>query len=152
MKYHIIDKNEKLEKDDNLLLWDNITIKSGKYIKNKNNLGNCIYPVLFIKYLNSNTIEIRVKIDIKGFFKKDEIIKTESNCCVIIPQFCYEYFLNKLSDFKNLETCKNLSEIINSNYEKLNDDIIDLNFDENNIKNKDTESYFRKKKSLRIIN
>ena len=42
MKYHIIDKNEKLEKDDNLLLWDNITIKSGKYIKNKNNLGNYI--------------------------------------------------------------------------------------------------------------
>ena len=146
MKYHIIDKNEKLEKDDNLLLWDNITIKSGKYIKNKNNLLYYIYPVLFIKYLNSNTIEIRVKIDIKGFIKKDEIIKTESNCCVIIPQFCYEYFLNKLSDFKNLETCKNLSEIINLNYEKQNEDIIDLNFDENNIRIKDVEGDYQEKK------
>ena len=54
MKYPIIDKKEKLKRDDNLLLCNNITIKSGKYIKSKNSLGNYIYPVLFVKYFGSN--------------------------------------------------------------------------------------------------
>ena len=40
MKYHIFDNKEKSEKDDNLLLFDNIIFKSGNYFKNKNSLHN----------------------------------------------------------------------------------------------------------------
>ena len=49
IKYHIINNNERLEKYDSLLLWDNIIYESGKYIKK-----------------NNNAIKIKVKINISG--------------------------------------------------------------------------------------
>ena len=137
MKYHIIDNNEKLEKDDTLLLLDNIINKSGKYTK-KNKIGNYIYPALFVLYINSNNIKIKVKTNINGIVKKDEIIKTDSNCCVLIPHFCYDYFLNKLSDLNNFESCKILAECITSDNDKLDNSIVDLNID---VNSKNIEDY-----------
>ena len=84
MKYHIIDSKEKLKKDESLLLQDNIIYKFGKYIKKKY-IGNYIYPALFFMFINSNTIKIKFKINISGISKKDEIIKTDSSYCVLIP-------------------------------------------------------------------
>jgi len=49
---------------------DNFIYKSGKNIK-KNNIGNYIYPALFVMYINNNTIKIKVKINISGISKKD---------------------------------------------------------------------------------
>ena len=55
---------------------------------------------------------------------KNEIIKADSNCCLIIPQFYYEYFLTKLQVFNKLVICKNLSEIFTNNNYQVNDDIL----------------------------
>ena len=127
MKYYIIQNDDKLEKDTKLLLWDNIILKFGKYIKKSNTIGNYVYPSLFEEYVNNNTIRIKVNVDVDGLCKKDELININTDCCVIIPLFCYEFFLNKISKSNNIEDCKKLS----SNITCYNNDEIDDNLENN---------------------
>ena len=98
MTYHIICKNILLEKDDKLLLWDNIFLKNSKYVKKNKTIGNYFYPVIFDAYINNTTLSIISKCNIKDICSINEKISVKYNCCICINDFCYNYFLEKFND------------------------------------------------------
>ena len=67
-----------------------------------------------------------------------------------MPDFCYNYFLNKLLDLNNFETCTYLSGIITSNNERVNNEILYLNNDINNTKIQDYENDISRKEKYII--
>ncbi len=57
LAYHIIRKNILLEKNDKLLLFDNICLKNSVYVKKDKAIGNYFYPVIFDGYINNSDIK-----------------------------------------------------------------------------------------------
>ena len=71
-------------------------LKNGIYIKSKDNKnGDYCIPCLFDSYVSEDLIKIKFGFNINEYFIKDKIIKTNINCCIIIPYFVYNYFLSK---------------------------------------------------------
>ena len=53
-------------------------------------------PAILIKYINNNTIFVKIKIDFDKEikFKKDDIININIEWCRIIDDFGFTYYLN----------------------------------------------------------
>ena len=74
-----------------------IELISDKYIlKKKKSKKQFTVPAILIKYVNNNTISVKIKIDFDKEikFKMDEIININIECCRIIDDFGFTYYLN----------------------------------------------------------
>ena len=73
-------------------------MKSNKYVLKKNKIKKqFIIPAKLIKYINSNTLNIEIKIDFNLGLKlnKGEAINIDCNSCRIIDEFGFNYYLNQ---------------------------------------------------------
>ena len=93
--------DRKLLKNTLLLICPNIELKSNKYVLKKYKIKKqFIIPAKLIKYINSNTLNIEIKIDFNLGLKlnKGEFINIDCNCCRIIDEFGFNYYLNQNGD------------------------------------------------------
>jgi len=74
-------------------------LKSRKYKK------KFTIPALFIKYINSNNISIRVMVNYNNDInlKKDDILNIACDACRIINDFGFQFYLKKNGEEINLE-------------------------------------------------
>ena len=56
IRYHIIKDDENLEKNEKLLLWDNLIFKNCKYSKKSKSLGSYYYPCILENYINNSML------------------------------------------------------------------------------------------------
>ena len=87
-----------------------IELKSEIYIlKKKKSKKQFTIPAILIKYINNNTICVKIKIDFDKEikFKKDDIININIECCRIIDDFGFTYYLNLHGLNLNLWRLKN---------------------------------------------
>ena len=90
--------DQKLLKNTLLLICPNIELKSNKYVLKKNKIKKqFIIPAKLIKYINSNTLNIEIKIDFNLGLKlnKGDLINIDCNCCRIIDEFGFNFYLNQ---------------------------------------------------------
>ena len=99
-----------METNEKLLLWDNIIYKKSRFIKKSETIGNYIYPCIFNKYTNNNTINVTVNSNINDICKEGDNINTDLNCCISVPDFCYDYFIKILKNNSNLDECRDLCQ------------------------------------------
>ena len=81
-----------------LLINNDIEKKSNIYeLKKHKSKKFFIIPALFLKYINSNTLEIQIKINYNNevILNKDEIINIYCNSCRIIDDFGFYFFLRE---------------------------------------------------------
>ena len=91
-KRHIINKNEIINYNEKLLLWNNIIKSHDFYIKNnKDKKGSYSIPCLFKSYINNENIKIIFDTDISEEYKKGIEISVNINACIIVPEFVYNY-------------------------------------------------------------
>ena len=106
---HQLKKDEILDRDERLLLWNNIVLINNIYVRNPTDKnGFYSYPCLFKNYINNETINVQFTIDINDNFRKLKEIQANINCFIIIPEFVFNYFVNKNS--LNYEYIKILNE------------------------------------------
>ena len=143
-KRHRIDKNEIIDNNEKLLLWNNLTLNNNIYIKNKNDIqksGEFIYPCNFKESVNTDTVKIYFEIDI-GFFEKNIDYLVDIDCLIIIPEFVYNYFLLKskrnqqIQQFISLDNIKDNSSEISDYMDCNNLSIENDNDSEENIPKK----------------
>ena len=96
--------DKKALKNTLLLICQNICFLSGKYILQKSK-GKKTFtiPAKLLDYTNSNTIRGEIKINYNSNlnFNVGDIINISADCCRIIDDFGYNYYLKK--NGKNLD-------------------------------------------------
>ena len=55
-------------------------------------------PGIFVKFFNNTTAIIKVSINFKKLFKKDEEIKIDLNLVNWVEEFVYNFFMNKINN------------------------------------------------------
>ena len=91
----LINRNEIIDTDEKLLLWNNLILNNNIYIKNnKIGKGEYLYPCLFKDFVGNDTIKIVFEYD-NFSFKKNKDYKVNIDCLIIIPEFVYHYFIYK---------------------------------------------------------
>ena len=89
-----------------LLLCNDIEIKNNRYDL-KHHKSKRVYniPALLMKYTNSNTLEVQIKVNYNNSinFNKDEIIIISSNSCRIIDDFGFYYYLKENGEDINMD-------------------------------------------------
>ena len=77
-------------------------------LKMKKSKKNFIIPAILIKYVNNNTISIKIKIDFQNGikFKINDIININIEWCRIIDDFGFTYYLNLNGQNLNFEDVK----------------------------------------------
>ena len=102
--------DKKSLKNSMLLICSEIKLQNNKFIlKYKKSKKSFIIPAILIKYVQDDTISCKIKInfekeDIK--FKIDEIINIHINCCRLIDDFGFLYYLNLNGYNLNFEEIK----------------------------------------------
>ena len=92
-KKHQIILNEKIDKNEKLLMWDKTTIRNNIHFKNmKDKKGNYIYPCKFKEYVNNENIKAIFEININNVYNIDEEIIGNLECFIIVPEFVYNYY------------------------------------------------------------
>ena len=96
-KKHKINKNELLDPNEKLLLWNNLEYNNEIYRKSdKVKSGEFLYPCIFKEIVNSETIKIYFAEKMVNFEKnKDYKVNIES--LIIVPEFVYNYYLIKIN-------------------------------------------------------
>ena len=146
-KIHNISGDELIDEGEKLLLWNNIKLDKNKYVFKSKTIGNYAYPCIFSSYINNNTIKIVPYIDVDDIIKKGEAINVHYSTCVIIPEYCFDYFVKKFEkktiDSKeddNLEfllgTDKESEDYIYYSDNKLNNEIDNNNINISNLDKK----------------
>ena len=97
-KVHNIEEGELIDYGEKILLWDNIKFNKGKFVKASKEKAPFLYPDIFSRYLNNNIIEIIPSVNFNDHIKKETAVKVDYITCVIIPEFCYDYYLKKYND------------------------------------------------------
>ena len=95
-KVHNIEEGELIDYGEKILLWDNIKFNKGKFVKASKEKAPFLYPDIFSRYLNNNIIEIIPSVNFNDHIKKETAVKVDYTTCVIIPEFCYDYFLKNI--------------------------------------------------------
>ena len=101
-----IKNNFKLKKNTMLLISNGIEKKSNRYeLKKHKSKKFFIIPALFLKYINSNTLEVQIKINYNNgvVLNKDEIINISCNSCRIIDDFGFYYYLKENGEVVDIE-------------------------------------------------
>ena len=101
--------DQKALKNTLLLICPEIEMISNIYnLKKKKSKKNFIIPAILIKYVNNNTISIKIKIDFQNGikFKINDIININIECCRIIDDFGFTYYLNLNGQNLNFEDVK----------------------------------------------
>ena len=101
-----IKNNFKLKKNTMLLISNDIEKKSNRYeLKKHKSKKFFIIPALFLKYINSNTLEVQIKINYNNgvVLNKDEIINISCNSCRIIDDFGFYYYLKENGEVVDIE-------------------------------------------------
>ena len=137
-----IDKKHILDEDEKLLLCNDIELRNSILVKkNKNNYYKFSIPMLFKKYNSGNLAEILAEKDFNDIIKKNIPYNCDISLLRIIPEFVYNYFLNKKYSDINSDCFEDNSndfiDNVNFNYmDYSNDDKIKCNNKDNNFTNK----------------
>ncbi len=111
MKRKINFKN-KIVKNTLLLISPDIENRNNIYIlKSRKSKKVFTLPALFIKYINSNNISVKVMINYNNGFKlkKYEILTIACDACRIIDDFGFQFYLKQNGEDINLEDLGNLT-------------------------------------------
>ena len=110
-KKHLIDSNENIDRDEKMLLWDNLFLKNDIYFKNKKEEnGEYYYPCLFRDYINTETVKLAFEIDINKEFQRNNEINCNINSLILVPEFVYNYFIIKIKNNQHTLNYKNEDE------------------------------------------
>ena len=152
-KRHIINKNEIIDYNEKLLLWNNIIKSHDFYIKNnKDKKGSYSIPCLFKSYINNENIKIIFDTDITEEYKKGIEISVNINACIIVPEFVYNYYIIKNNQVKD-EGIEDIEDNNIENKEELIDYMQYLNEDvDENISNYENKNNNIKKNSETQLN
>ena len=103
-KKHLIDSNENIDRDEKMLLWNNLFLNNDIYFKNKKEeIGEYYYPCLFREYINTETIKLAFEININKEFQKKNEINCNINNLIIVPEFVYNYFIITIKNNQHLK-------------------------------------------------
>ena len=111
MKRKLKNKN-KITKNTLLLLCPEIEIKNNVYVfKKQKSKKQFIIPAIFIKYLNSNNISVKIMVNyLKDLnLKRGDNINISSECCRIIDDFGFCFYLKKYGENINFENLNKLA-------------------------------------------
>jgi len=117
MKRKLKHKNN-LKENTLLLLCPELDMRNNVYffkkIKSKKNF---VIPAIFIKFLNSNTISAKVMVnELKTFnINLGDTINISIECCRIIDDFGYSFYLKIYGENINLEKLSKLANFDGSN-------------------------------------
>ena len=104
--------DQKALKNTLLLICPEIKKLSNTYVlKKKKSKKKFNIPAILIKYVNNNTINIKIKINFKNDikFKIDDIININIECCRIIDDFGFTYYLNLNGQNLSFEEVKKIA-------------------------------------------
>ncbi len=107
-----VTKKLKIPKNTLLLLTPDIEIRNNIYILKKHKSKKAfVIPALFVKYLNSNNITVKVMVNYNNdiILKKGDIIKISNECCRIIDDFGFNFYLKQNGEDINWETLNKLA-------------------------------------------
>lgn len=106
-------KNEtNICKNDYLLLINNIKVEKDNIKELYNNhKKNYNIPCRFIKFINSELVEIVMDINFKNMLVKDCIYKCNANLLNIVDDFGYEYYLKVNENYNENMFKESLDEI-----------------------------------------
>ena len=103
-KKHKINKNEIIDKDEKLLMWDKVILKNKINYKNlKENNGKFSIPCIFIEYKNNESIKAYLNDKYKDIYNMENEICGNIECFIVVPEFVYNYFLNKNNVINNIK-------------------------------------------------
>ena len=111
MKRKLKNKN-KITKNTLLLLCPEIEIKNNVYVfKKQKSKKQFIILAIFIKYLNSNNISVKIMVNyLKDLnLKRGDNINISSECCRIIDDFGFCFYLKKYGENINFENLNKLA-------------------------------------------
>ena len=101
-----ISKKYNLPKNTLLLICPNIELKTDIYKLRCNKVKKIFtIPAIFIKYYNSNTIFTRIMADYNNelYLKKGDNIKISCDCCRIIDDYGFNFYLKKMEKILNMK-------------------------------------------------
>ena len=154
-KKHIINKNEIIDEGEKLLLLNTIIINNGIYIKNiKEKKSSFSLPCIFNQFINEDVIKVSFPSKINEIFNLKNEILLNIECGIIVPEFVFNYFTNKVKNelkkteddfFNQIENEENYDYMIYKNneiFESNNFENIEVTKDntkENNIDEKEND-------------
>ena len=95
-----------------LLINPEIKFQSNKYVLiNKKSKKLFIIPAILVKYVNNDTLSIKIKIKVDREnikFNIDDIINIHVDCCRLIDDFGFIYYLNLNGQKVNFDAIKKI--------------------------------------------
>ena len=107
-----IKKDNKIEKNTLLLIASDIEKKGNRYIlKNRKGKKNFVIPAIFKGYINSNTLNVCIKVNLNNELnlRKEDIISISYDCCRIIDDFGFTFYLKEYGEDLNFDEIINLA-------------------------------------------
>ena len=107
-----IKKDNKIEKNTLLLIASDIEKKGNRYIlKNRKGKKHFVIPAIFKGYINSNTLNVCIKVNLNNELnlRKEDIISISYDCCRIIDDFGFTFYLKEYGEELNFDEIINLA-------------------------------------------
>ena len=105
--------DKKALKNSMLLINPEIKFQSNKYVLiNKKSKKLFIIPAILVKYVNNDTLSIKIKIKVDREnikFNIDDIINIHVDCCRLIDDFGFIYYLNLNGQKVNFDEIKKIA-------------------------------------------
>lgn len=106
-----IDKCITCKKNTLLLIAKDIKLKGNSYVLKKTKGKNkFIIPGKLMEYISDDTIKVKISVDLEDneIFIKNNLVLLNIECCRVIDEFGYSYFMEKNGVFLDIEDKKNL--------------------------------------------
>ena len=107
-----IKKENNIQKNTLLLITSEIEKSGNRYIKKKiKGKKKFIIPAIFLRIINSNTVSICLKVNFKNGLnlRKNDIINISYECCRIIDDFGFSFYLKEHGEELNFDELNKLA-------------------------------------------